>query len=98
MLSLILSSDSHVLEPLDLGADPVDAAFQNRAPRIDGPTAYKSAARGCSQDKRQMRLHRRGTDGLSTHRWRKRDSNSRFPPSVPRGDGSPLLDRKTSLV
>jgi hypothetical protein len=25
--------------------------------------------------KRQMRLRRRGTDGLSTHRWREMDSN-----------------------
>ena len=28
-----------------------------------------------AQDKRQMRLRRRGTDGLSTHRWREMDSN-----------------------
>ena len=30
-------------------------------------------------DKRQMRLRRRGTDGLLTHRWRKPDSNRRSP-------------------
>src|SRR6516164_9510830 len=30
-----------------------------------------------AHDKRQMRLRHRGTDGLSTHRWRKPDSNSR---------------------
>ena len=28
-----------------------------------------------------MRLRRRGTDGLSTHRWRKADSNRRSPPA-----------------
>ena len=31
-----------------------------------------------AHDKRQMRLRRRGTDGLSTHRWRGVDSNFRF--------------------
>ena len=30
-----------------------------------------------AHDKRQMRLFHRGTGGLSTHRWRKLDSNSR---------------------
>ena len=28
-----------------------------------------------AHDKRQIRFHRRGTDGLSTHRWRETDSN-----------------------
>ena len=45
-----------------------------------------------AQDKRQMRLRRRGTDGLSTHRWREPDSNHRSRVTRPskfqyRGDG-----------
>ena len=31
-----------------------------------------------AHDKRQMRLRHRGTDGLSTHRWREMNSNFRF--------------------
>src|SRR4051794_27160001 len=39
MLSLVLSSDSHVFEPPDLWQTRIDAAFRDRAPgieRIDG--------------------------------------------------------------
>jgi hypothetical protein len=35
MLHLILSSDSHVFEPSDLWQTRIDAAFQDRAPRIE---------------------------------------------------------------
>jgi hypothetical protein len=35
MLSLVLSSDSHVFEPPDLWQTRIDAAFRNRAPRIE---------------------------------------------------------------
>ena len=34
MLPLILSSDSHVFEPSDLWQTRIDAAFRDRAPRI----------------------------------------------------------------
>src|SRR5713101_10097970 len=34
MLPLILSSDSHVFEPPDLWQTRIDAAFRDRAPRI----------------------------------------------------------------
>src|SRR3954468_12896759 len=34
MLSLVLSSDSHVFEPPDLWQTRIDAAFRDRAPRI----------------------------------------------------------------
>ena len=35
MLPLIISSDSHVLEPPDLWQTRIDAAFRDRAPRIE---------------------------------------------------------------
>ena len=35
MLPLILSSDSHVFEPPDLWQTRIDAAFRDRAPRIE---------------------------------------------------------------
>jgi hypothetical protein len=35
MLHLILSSDSHVFEPPDLWQTRIDAAFRDRAPRIE---------------------------------------------------------------
>lgn len=35
MLSLVLSSDSHVFEPADLWQTRIDAAFRDRAPRIE---------------------------------------------------------------
>ena len=35
MLPLVLSSDSHVLEPPDLWQTRIDAAFRDRAPRIE---------------------------------------------------------------
>ena len=34
MLPLVLSSDSHVFEPADLWQTRIDAAFRDRAPRI----------------------------------------------------------------
>ena len=34
MLPLVLSSDSHVFEPPDLWKTRIDAAFRDRAPRI----------------------------------------------------------------
>jgi len=33
-MSLVLSSDSHVFEPADLWQTRIDAAFRDRAPRI----------------------------------------------------------------
>ena len=35
MLPLVLSSDSHVLEPPDLWQTRIDKAFRDRAPRIE---------------------------------------------------------------
>src|SRR5271155_4690230 len=35
MLPLVLSSDSHVFEPPDLWQTRIDAAFRDRAPRIE---------------------------------------------------------------
>jgi hypothetical protein len=35
MLPLVLSSDSHVFEPPDLWRSRIDAAFRDRAPRIE---------------------------------------------------------------
>ena len=35
VLPLILSSDSHVFEPADLWQTRIDAAFRDRAPRIE---------------------------------------------------------------
>jgi hypothetical protein len=35
MLLLVLSSDSHMFEPPDLWQTRIDAAFRNRAPRIE---------------------------------------------------------------
>ena len=35
MLSLVLSSDSHVFEPPDLWQTRIDRAFRDRAPRIE---------------------------------------------------------------
>ena len=35
MLPLVLSSDSHVFEPPDLWKTRIDAAFRDRAPRIE---------------------------------------------------------------
>ena len=35
MLSLVLSSDSHVFEPPDLWQTRIDKAFRDRAPRIE---------------------------------------------------------------
>ena len=35
MLPLVLSSDSHVFEPPDLWRTRIDAAFRDRAPRIE---------------------------------------------------------------
>ena len=50
MLPLIISSDSHVFEPPDLWQTRIDAAFRDRAPRIEridggavGPKAWRLA-------------------------------------------------------
>jgi hypothetical protein len=45
MLPLVLSSDSHVFEPPDLWQTRIDAAFGDRAQRIQGSTPARAVHR-----------------------------------------------------
>jgi len=48
--------------------------------------------------RRQMRLRRRGTDGLSTHRWSERDSNPRSSWGCNHRGSSPVVDSRLPLT